>query len=618
MTGNHNMYYPDDKVEEVLRANNIVDVVGSYVHLQKKGANYFGLCPFHNEKSPSFSVSEPKQMFYCFGCGAGGNAATFLMKYENYSFREALQTLADRAGIKLPEVNYSEELKLREEKRQLLREVNKESAIYYYKLLRSPKGRKGLQYLAGRKLDANTMRDFGLGYADGSGSDLVAHLRSCGYKDDVILEAGVAAFDEKRGLHDKFWNRVIFPIMDIRGQVIGFGGRVMGDAKPKYLNSPETEIFDKSRNLYGLNIAKRSKAPYKILCEGYMDVISMHQSGFHEAVASLGTSFTEGQAALLKRYTKVVLLAYDNDGAGVRAARRSIGILKKAGIEGKVIDLTPCKDPDEFIKANGREAFLKRIENAENSFFYELRMMGREYAMDDPAQRTRFHHAIAEKLCGIEDESERENYLKEAARRYYVDEGSLRRLTASYGRSGAAQRVWENGGETGRNTADPGKRTNPRTAREERAERDEKLLMTWLSDEPEIFGQVEPYVRPEHFHDGIFRQAAEGCWRILEKNDGTNPASVIGMFETTAEQEEAASLFNTRLKGLVNARDREKALKDIVISIRKSAAEREQKQLENSGTEPSPELFKKLIDTRRELQALQKIRFTLRDAAGAE
>ena len=422
------MYYPDDKVEEVLRANNIVDVVGTYVHLQKKGANYFGLCPFHNEKSPSFSVSEPKQMFYCFGCGAGGNAATFLMKYENYSFQEALQTLADRAGIKLPEVNYSEEARNKEERRQLLRAVNKEAAIYYYKLLRSQKGMKGLRYLAERKLDPSTMRDFGLGYADGSGNDLCAHLKSCGFADDVILEAGVAAFDEKRGMHDKFWNRVIFPIMDVRGQVIGFGGRVMGDAKPKYLNSPETEIFDKSRNLYGLHIAKRSKAPYKILCEGYMDVISMHQAGFHEAVASLGTSFTEGQAALLKRYTKQVLLAYDSDGAGVRAALRSIGILKKAGIEGRVIDLRPSKDPDEFIKANGKEAFLKRIENAENSFFYELRMMQRDYSMEDPAQRTQFHHAVAAKLCGIEDEIERDNYLKEAARRYYVDEGFKWRL----------------------------------------------------------------------------------------------------------------------------------------------------------------------------------------------
>ena len=578
------MYYPDDKVEEVLRANNIVDVVGTYVHLQKKGANYFGLCPFHNEKSPSFSVSEPKQMFYCFGCGAGGNAATFLMKYENYSFQEALQTLADRAGIKLPEVNYSEEARKKEERRQLLRAVNKEAAIYYYKLLRSQKGMKGLRYLAERKLDPSTMRDFGLGYADGSGNDLCAHLKSCGFADDVILEAGVAAFDEKRGMHDKFWNRVIFPIMDVRGQVIGFGGRVMGDAKPKYLNSPETEIFDKSRNLYGLHIAKRSKAPYKILCEGYMDVISMHQAGFHEAVASLGTSFTEGQAALLKRYTKQVLLAYDSDGAGVRAALRSIGI---------------------------------RIENAENSFFYELRMMQRDYSMEDPAQRTQFHHAVAAKLCGIEDEIERDNYLKEAARRYYVDEGSLRRLVASYGRTGTANTVWEKGAEPAQAASEQQKRRT-RPTRDERVEMNEKLLMTWLADEPEIFGQVEPYLRPEHFHDGVSRQAAEGYWKILREQGGGNPASVIGMFETQEEQEKAASMFNTRLKGLHDAREREKALKDIVISIRKSAAERERRQIEESTQEPSADMLTKMLSTRKELQALQKISFRLRDAEEAQ
>ena len=607
------MYYPNEKVEEVLHANNIVDVVGSYVHLQKKGANYFGLCPFHNEKSPSFSVSEPKQMFYCFGCGAGGNAATFLMKYENYTFKEALQNLADRAGIQLPEVNYSEEAKLKEEKKQLLRAVNKETAVYYYRLLRSGAGRKGLQYFAARKLDPATLRDFGLGYADGAGNDLVGHLKSKGFSDEVILEAGVAAFDEKRGLHDKFWNRVIFPIMDEKGRVIGFGGRVMGDAKPKYLNSPETEIFDKSKNLYGLNIARRSKSPYKILCEGYMDVISMHQAGFHEAVASLGTSFTEGQAALLKRYTKQVLLAYDSDGAGVRAALRSIRILRDAGIEGKVIDLTPKKDPDEFIKAFGAEAFKERIDKAENSFFYELRMKQREFSMDDPGEMTQFHRAVAAALAGIEDEIERENYLKEAARRYFIDEAILRRLVASYGRGGTAGTVWRNASEGRQSPAEGAGKTRAAGRQEERESRNEKLLITWLADEPEIFPQVSKIIKPEHFRDGIYRQAAEGCWRILSEQEGGNPAAVIGMFETEEEQETAASLFNTRLKGLNTKAEREKALKDIVISIRKSAADREKKQL-GSGSHDSAEVMTKMVQTKRDLEALQSIRFNLSDA----
>ena len=607
------MYYPNDKVEEVLHANNIVDVVGSYVHLQKKGANYFGLCPFHNEKSPSFSVSEPKQMFYCFGCGAGGDAATFLMKYENYTFAEALQNLADRAGIKLPEVNYSEESRRKEEKKQLLRAVNKETAVYYYRLLRSGKGRKGLQYFAARKLDPATMRDFGLGYADGAGNDLVAYLKSKGFADEAILEAGVAAYDEKRGLHDKFWNRVIFPIMDEKGRVIGFGGRVMGDAKPKYLNSPETEIFDKSKNLYGLNIARRSKAPYKILCEGYMDVISMHQAGFHEAVASLGTSFTDGQAALLKRYTKQVLLAYDSDGAGVRAALRSIRILKNAGLEGKVINLTPKKDPDEFIKAFGAEAFKERIDKAENSFFYELRMKQKEYSMDDPGEMTQFHRAMAAMLAGIRDEIERENYLKEAARRYFVDEKMLRKLVASYGGKGTAGTVWKNAAEGKQDTRAQEGKTKTADRQEEIERRNERLLITWLSDEPEIFAQVSEYLRPEHFREGIYRQAAEGCWRILTENKGVNPAAVIGMFDTQDEQEAAASLFNTRLQGLNTKAEREKALKDIVISIRKSAADREKEQIGMNGQD-SAEMMKKMIQTKRDLEALHGIRFNLSDA----
>ena len=340
----------------------------------------------------------------------------------------------------------------------------------------------------------------------------------------------------------------------------------------------------------------------------------MHQAGFHEAVASLGTSFTEGQAALLKRYTKQVLLAYDSDGAGVRAALRSIGILKKAGLEGRVIDLRPQKDPDEFIKANGKEAFQQRIDNAENSFFYELRMMQRDYSMEDPAQRTQFHHAIATKLCGIGDEIERENYLREAARRYYVDEGSLRRLVASYGRSGAAQDVWRNGAEPAQSSAQQTQKRRTRTSRDERVETNEKLLMTWLADEPEIFGQISPYIRPEHFHEGVFRQAAEGYWKILEEQGGGNPASVIGMFETQEEQELAASMFNTRLKGLYDVREREKALKDIVISIRKSAAERERRQIEDEMQEPSAELLTGMLNTRKELQALQKISFSLPQA----
>ena len=375
------MYYPDELIEEVRMKNDIVDVISGYVRIQKKGSSYFGLCPFHNEKSPSFSVSGSKQMFYCFGCGAGGNVITFLMQYENITFQEAVKMLADRAGVALPEVTYSEEARKRENRRNVMLEINKEAARYFYYMLRSPRGKVGYQYLRDRQLSDETIHKFGLGYADGAGSDLTAYLRNKGYADDLIKESGLIGFDEKRGIHDKFWNRVMFPIQDSNHRVIGFGGRVMGDAKPKYLNSPETLIFDKSRNLYGLNFARTSRKGNIILCEGYMDVIAMHQAGFTQAVASLGTAFTTGQASLLKRYTEEVLLAYDSDGAGVNAALRAIGILKESGLRGKVINMRPYKDPDEFMKNLGAEAFQQRIDEAENICLFDLRMLEGQYVM---------------------------------------------------------------------------------------------------------------------------------------------------------------------------------------------------------------------------------------------
>ena len=385
------MYYPEELIEEVRTRNDIVEVISGYVRLQKKGSNYFGLCPFHNEKSPSFSVSPGKQMYYCFGCGAGGNVITFLMEYENQTFPEAVRTLAQRAGIALPEADDSKEAKQADSRRAKLLEINKEAAKYFYYQLRTERGSVGMEYLRKRELSDETMNHFGLGYANKYSNDLIQYLKSKGYSEDLIRDAGLCNVDEKHGMYDKFWNRVMFPIQDINHRVIGFGGRVMGDGKPKYLNSPETEIFDKSRNLYGLNFARTSRKGNVILCEGYMDVIAMHQAGFTQAVASLGTAFTSGQASLLRRYANEILLSYDSDGAGVNAALRAIGILKEAGMTGRVINLEPYKDPDEFIKALGGEEFQKRLDHAENSFFFELRQLQKDERMStqQKAQRAR-------------------------------------------------------------------------------------------------------------------------------------------------------------------------------------------------------------------------------------
>ena len=554
------MYYPDELIEEVRTKNDIVSVVSGYVRMQKKGSSYFGLCPFHNEKSPSFSVSPSKQMYYCFGCGAGGNAITFVMDYENATFQEAVKMLADRAGVNLPEMEYTEEARRKESRRARLLEVQKEAAKYYYYMLRSPRGKTGYQYLSGRQLSEETMKRFGLGYADGASSDLTAYLRSKGYSDELINESGLTAFDEKRGMHDKFWNRVMFPIQDSNHRVIGFGGRVMGDAKPKYLNSPETMIFDKSRNLYGLNFARTSRKGNIILCEGYMDVIAMHQAGFTQAVASLGTAFTAGQAGLLKRYAEEVVLAYDSDGAGVNAALRAIGILRESGMRGKVVNMQPYKDPDEFVKNMGADAFQERIDQAQNSFFFELQVLEGDYHMDDPESKTAFHREIARKLCSFEEEVERENYIESVAQKYNIGFENLRRLVSTYAaQTGLVQPI-------SRPKSTVAKKNTP----EENVKKSQRLLLTWVTDEPEVYPKIRPYITAQDFTEPLYSQVADKLFAELEQGI-YNPAAIISAFEEEQEQRAVAEIFNTKLEELSTPKEREKAFHDILCAVKENS-----------------------------------------------
>lgn len=556
------MYYPEELVEEIRSKNDIVDVVSGYVRLQKKGGNYWACCPFHGEKTPSFSVSGSKQMYHCFGCGVSGNVYTFVMKYENYSFPEAVKLLADRAGVKLPELEYTQEQKARASRRARLLEVNREAAKFFYFQLRSPRGAIGYRYLQGRELTDETIHRFGLGYAGKNGGELVKYLRDKGFEDDLIKEAGLASFSERSGLVSQFWNRVMYPIQDINHRVIGFGGRVMGDGEPKYLNSPETPIFDKRRNLYGLNFARTARSGNIIICEGYMDVISMHQAGFTQAVASLGTAFTPEQANLLRRYTDSVLLAYDSDGAGVKAALRGIGILRDAGLTGRVINMKPYKDPDEFMKALGKEAFQERIDQAENSFFFEIRILQEQYDMSDPESKTKFHREIARKLCEFTEDVERDNYLQAVAEKYFIGIENLRRLVASY----AAQ--------TGlaKPAVRPKSGVRQKNSPEESAKRDQRLLLTWIADEPSAYGKVRKYVSAEDFTEELYRRVAERLFTDMDAGN-FNPAGIVSTFEDEEEQHEAAELFNTNLPELGTKQDREKAFHDILFSVKKNSYE---------------------------------------------
>lgn len=590
------MYYPEELVEEVRMKNDIVDVISGYVRLQKKGSNHWGCCPFHNERTPSFAVSEGKQMYHCFGCGVSGNVYTFIMQYENYTFPEAVKYLADRAGVSLPEMEYNEETRRRESKRARLLAVNKEAAKYFYYQLRSPRGQTGYQYLAKRQLTDETMKKFGLGYAGKNGMELVQYLRQKGFEDELIKEAGVANYTERSGLISQFWNRVMFPIQDSNHRVIGFGGRVMGDGEPKYLNSPETPIFDKRRNLYGLNFARTARNGNIILCEGYMDVIAMHQAGFTQAVASLGTAFTVEQAKLLSRYTENVLLAYDSDGAGVKAALRGIGILREAGLTGKVINMQPYKDPDEFIKNLGREAFQERIEQAENSFFFEIRILEGNYNLNDPEAKTLFFREIAKKLCSFQEEVERENYLQAVAEKYYIGPESLRKLVNSYvlqtGMAKPAER--------------PKSGVQKKASKDEMARKNQRLLITWIADNPSVYPRITEYISPEDFTEDLYRKVAERLFRDLEQGN-YNPAAIINMFTDEEEQQEAAAMFHTTLPEVPETKqDREKAFHDIMCKVKENSFNYYSEQIAGDAN-----AMNQMVAARNALEKLKKAHISL-------
>lgn len=590
------MYYSDELIEEVRMKNDIVDVISGYVRLQKKGSSYFGLCPFHNEKSPSFSVSRQKQMYYCFGCGAGGNVFTFLMEYENLTFVEAVQMLADRAGVELPKMEYSKEAKERADLKSILLEINKAAAQYYYVQLKSEQGRVGYTYLKNRGLSDDTIKAFGLGFSNKSNQDLYQYLKSKGYREEHIRQAGLISTDERNGVYDKFWNRVMFPIMDVNSRVIGFGGRVMGDAKPKYLNSPETPVFDKSRNLYGLNRARSSKKPYFLLCEGYMDVIALHQAGFTNAVASLGTALTPGHATLIKRYVQEVYLTYDSDEAGTRAALRGVPILRAAGISAKVIRMDPYKDPDEFIKNLGAEEFERRIGNARNGFLFGLEVLQKEYDMESPEGKTAFFREAARRLAEFEDELERNNYIEAVAKEYKVSVESLQKLVVKTAISDGQARLVER----------PKVFQEKQTKKEDGHLTSQKVLLTWMIEDRQLFGKISQYISPEDFTEELYRTVAELLYKQYADGE-LNPAKILNHFTEEETHREAASLFHTRIRELTTSQEREQALKETILLVKKNSIDVQTRNLNPTDMAG----LQRLMEEKRKLADLKKLHISI-------
>jgi DNA primase len=404
--------FPDTFINELVARNDIVDVVSGYVRLGKKsGSNMFGLCPFHSEKTPSFSVSPDKQIYHCFGCGKGGGVISFIMEIENLSFPEAVAFLARRANMPLPEQENDRESK----KRARLLALNRDAAHFFYEQLSSPGGERARAYMAQRGISKATATNFGLGFAPDAWDALEKAMREKGYTDYELFDAGLIKKGRNGGWYDAFRDRLMFPVIDVRGNVIGFSGRILGENGPKYLNSPETPVFNKGSNLFALNLAKKSKSGYILLSEGNIDVVSLHQAGFDSAVASLGTSLTAEQARLISRYTSEVIIAYDNDGAGQKAAQRAIAILEKLDLKVKVLQMSGAKDPDEFIKLKGPEAFARLIEGSENQIEYLLAQIAKKYDLKVDAQKLDYLREAEELLARRPSAAEREIYCRRIA-----------------------------------------------------------------------------------------------------------------------------------------------------------------------------------------------------------
>ncbi|MCQ2557534.1 MAG: DNA primase [Oscillospiraceae bacterium] len=406
------MPIPESFIRELIDRSDIEDVVGDYVRLDKRsGGNRFGLCPFHGEKTPSFSVNSSRQIYHCFGCGKGGGVISFIMEIENLNYPEAIEFLAKRAGMQVPQEARDPSAKRRE--RMLA--LNRSAALFYHEQLSTPAGQAAWDYIARRRLSRATVKNFGLGFAPNTWDSLRKAMHAKGFTDQEMFDAGLLRKGQKDGFYDVFRNRLMFPVVDVRGNVLGFSGRILGEGEPKYMNTPETPVFAKGRNLFALNLAKKTKRPYLILSEGNIDVASLHQAGFDCAVASLGTALTNEQAQLLARFTKQIILIYDNDAAGAKASDRAIEILKKLDLEVKVLRISGAKDPDEYIQQYGAAAFENLLTQAEDQLDYKLRTMQAKYDLSVPEQKVAFVKEAALMLAGLSSAVEREVYARRTA-----------------------------------------------------------------------------------------------------------------------------------------------------------------------------------------------------------
>ena len=559
------MAIPDRFLDELIARIDIVDLVSESVRLTKKGRNYWGLCPFHSEKTPSFSVSADKQIYKCFGCGKGGGAINFVMELDNLPFRDAVALLAKRAGLEVPDSGSSAGAK---ERREKLLTINKQAARTFHRWLYAPEGADGLAYLQRRGLSRRTLTSFGLGFAPNRWDALIQELGQQGYDKRDLLDAGLAVSNQDGRIYDRFRNRVMFPIIDIRGEVIGFGGRVMDDSTPKYLNSPDTPVYNKSRNVFALNIAKKSKAGRVIRTEGYMDTISLHQAGFDSAVASLGTALTPEHAQLLSRYFPEAIIAYDGDGAGVSATQRAIPLLERAGMKVRVLRVTGAKDPDEFIKQFGRDAFLRLLDQSENQVDYRLEQIRKKYDLSDDSQKVGFLQEAAQLLSSLPSAVEREIYGRHAAETAGVSPEAV----AQEVKKAFQRRLRKEQKQQERRDLTPAIQLQPKSRglRYEniRSARAEEGVLRLLLLDPSLHRELTQ-LRPEEFSSPLLGKAYALLLRRAEDGLSTQLSLLAG--ELTGEEMDHLTQVASSPESMANSRQ---SLADYIAVIRAEAIKR--------------------------------------------
>ncbi len=559
------MPLPESFMMELKARNDIESVVSSYVNLKRRGRNLVGLCPFHSEKTPSFTLYPENNTFYCFGCGASGDAITFIRRIENLDYLEAVRFLAGRSGLSMPEDQMDDsQAKL---KASIL-EINRTAARFFYHTLYTPAGEAGLQYFHNRGLSDQTIKRFGLGFAPDSWDTLARYLRSKGYSPEEAQMADLLIARRSGGHYDKFRNRVIFPIIDLRGNVIGFGGRVLDDTKPKYINTSDTMVYKKTMNLFAMNLAKNAKDGFLILAEGYMDVIAMHQAGFHNAVAALGTALTPQQARLMARYVPEIVVAGDADEAGLKAVARDIGILRDAGLKVRLLNLPDGKDPDEFIRRNGPERFHLLVEGAEGDVTYRLQTVKNRFDLTTPDGNVGFLEEAVKILATIENPLECEIYAGRLAQELSVSQDTLLGQVRDQRRKNNRIQKRQQFREIQKQTAGYGDHVNPDRSKYPRAARAEEIILAILMQNPDYLSRVKNKLPSSRFLTSFHRRVYEAVCRELETGV-TDPAMLLADLGEQFSVEEMSSISGiaARRAALQNTGDRLQELDDCMETV---------------------------------------------------